>query len=385
MIKKIIPIIMILLLTGCYDHQELNSLSILTATEINKTDDVYTINAQVVNPQSPDKTTYAQTPFFIYTGTGKTIQEAYRQIKLKSSRYIYPDHLTIVIIDLSIAKNDISQILDFYLRNPLARTEFKVLIGKKENILNTITPIDGLSSTSILDNIETNSKYYGISSLISLSDLAKTKINPNTEIILPTIDIIDTNKDNNTIENATKTTTNSSYILEGLAIFKDNKLKGYLTNDESITYNLIQNNINDTIITYECQKDNYLSLEITKNKTKITTKNKEININISLEGIINESACNIDLNNKTNIDSLTNNINNYLNENIKNNIDNIRKKYNSDIFGFLDIIYKHDYKYYQEIKENWYNSIYQNIKINIYSSLNILTKGNVSEDINEKN
>ena len=39
--KKILIIIipLLFLLTGCYDYKELNSISILSATEINKIDD----------------------------------------------------------------------------------------------------------------------------------------------------------------------------------------------------------------------------------------------------------------------------------------------------------------------------------------------------------
>ena len=55
-IKKILVIITILLLTGCYDNKELNNIAILSAVEINKIDNNFIINAQIVNPQSPDKT-----------------------------------------------------------------------------------------------------------------------------------------------------------------------------------------------------------------------------------------------------------------------------------------------------------------------------------------
>jgi hypothetical protein len=40
MFKKIILLIFIFLLTGCYDYKELNDIAILTATEINKIDKV---------------------------------------------------------------------------------------------------------------------------------------------------------------------------------------------------------------------------------------------------------------------------------------------------------------------------------------------------------
>ena len=373
MIKKISIIILIFFLTSCYDHQELNEIAILGATEINKIDDEFIINVEIVNPIKDTST--KEVPFIIYQSRGKTIQESYRMLKQTSSRYIYPDHLRIVIINEELAKEDISEVLDFYLRNPLSRTEFKVLISKDENILNATSPLEPISATSILDTLKTNSTYLGISYMPSLNDLASMKLNPHKEIVLPTISL------DNTIENIEK----ENYKLNTLAVFKNNKLKGYLTKEESIAYNLIKNNLKNTIITYECEKDKYLSFEIINYKSHIGTYNKEINIDIDITSTINESSCNINYNNQKDITNLENNLNTYLKNNITKNIDDIRKEYNSDIFGFLDIIYKHDYRYYQEIKNTWYTYNYQNIRININPKIKIISKGKIMEDINEKN
>ena len=384
-IKQIIIIIAIFLLSGCYDQKELNKIAILTATEINKIDDEYVINAQVVNPQAPDKTTNIEAPFFIYTGKGKSIQEAYRQIKLSSSRYLYPEHLRIVIINESIAKEDISQILDFYLRDPSIRTEFNVLIGKSNDIISTITPLNQISASSIIDTLEINNNYLGISNNTTLNEMAISYLNPNTEIILPSIKLNNQSKEKDTEENTKSTKINSIYELSGLAIFKDNKLQGYLTNKESITYNMIKNNIENSILTYECEKNKYLTLEIITSKSKITAKNKKINIDLSIQATINESSCSTKLNNKKNIEIIEHNLENYLNNNIKNDIDYIRDKYNTDIFGFLDTIYKQDYNTYIKIKNNWYNNEFKNIPINIKTKIRIVGIGNIMEGINEKN
>ena len=372
MIKKITIILLIFILTGCYDHQELNDIAILTATEINKIDNEFILNVEIVNPKKEESN---EIPFVIYQTKGKTIQEAYRMLKLSSSRYIYPDHLRIVIINEALAKEDITEVLDFYLRNPLSRTEFNVLISKDENILNPISPIEPISANSILDTLKTSSNYLGISNLVTLNDLTNMKLNPNMEIILPTIKL----------DNPIKNVKEETYKLDTLAVFKDNKLKGYLSTDESITYNLIKNNLHNTIITYECEKDKYLSLEIINYKSTISTKNHEINIDIPLTSTINESACNIDYNNDKAISNLENNLNTYLKTNILKNINHIRKEYNSDIFGFKDIIYKYDYTFYKKIKDTWYQNTYQNIKININPQIKIIAKGKIMEDIDEKN
>lgn len=385
MIKKMFLVLLILLLTGCYDQKELNTIAIMTATEINKIDNEFIINAQVVNPQSSDKTVNIQAPFVIYEGKGKTIHEAYREIKLQSSRFLYPNHMQILIINENLAKEDVNQIIDFFLRVPDIRTEFNILIGKNENILNITTPIDDVSATSILDTMETNNKYLGITNFVTFNDFANMNLNKNLEIIVPSIEAIDYTEKSETTENTEKTKIDSLYKLGNLAIFKNNKLQGYLTKDESISYNIIKNKAQSILITYECEDNKYMTIEATDIKSDISTKNKKINIKAKMTGNISETMCSIKLDNEKNIKKLEKELKKYIENKIETSINNIRKNYNSDIFGFLDIIYKTDYNTYKKIKDNWYKDEFENIKINIDASIDIIGKGNVLEGNNEKN
>ena len=385
MIKKIFLITIIFLLTGCYDQKELNNIAIMTATEINKTDDEFIINVQVVNPQSSDKTVNIQVPFVMYTGKGKTIHEAYREIKRQSSRFLYPNHMQILIINENLAKENINQIIDFFLRVPDIRTEFNVLIGKNENILNITTPIDDVSGTSILETMKTNNKYLGVTNFVTFNDLANMNLNKNLQIIIPSIETINYQEESETKENTEKTKTDSLYKLGNLAVFKNNKLLGYLSEDESISYNIIKNKAKSILITYECENNKYMTIEATDIKSKIDTKNKEINITSKMTGNISENMCSIKLDDEKNIMKLEKDIKKYIEEKIATNIDNIKKTYNSDIFGFLDIIYKTDYKTYTKVQKNWSKDEFINTLKNIKASIDIIGKGNILEGSNEKN
>lgn len=404
-IKLIISIFIIFTLTGCYDYREINDLAIVGATEINKIDDNYQVTVQAINPQAPDKTTNPQAPFVIYTGTGKTIQEAYRSITLTSSRFLYSNHLQLLIINEKVAKEDISSIIDYYIRNPGIRTEFYILIGKDDNILSITTPIDEIPSASIKESIENNYKYYGVTSRVTFSEFVDMNLNPNLEIVLPSIELIkdiptkdkdeqkdeksneendESSQDETSNKNTESTEEKSKYLLSGYAIFKDSHLIGYLNNEESIHYNILNNNIKNTIITYECDKNKYLAIEVIDSNSSIKIKNNNVEITINLEGNINEVHCNIDIKKSENISKISKEIEKKLNKEITDNILNIRTTYKSDIFKFKDIIYKHDYNYYQKIKNN-YDEAYQNLNISVKTNVNLIEKGNILEVIHERN
>ena len=385
--KKILIIIIpiLFLLTGCYDYKELNSISILSATEINKIDDEFIVSAQAVNPQAPDKTSNAQAPFIIYTGRGKTIQEAYRSIANESSKFLYLNHIQILIINEKIAKESLDEIVDYFMRSSAIRTEFYVLIGRDDNILDIITPINDISSASIKESIENNLKYLGTTSDITFNELVSIMLDENSEIVLPSIKLINDSKEGENIENTEETKVNTKYELSNLAIFKDDKLIGYLDEEQSKTYNILQNKINNTILTYECDKDKYMSVEIIDSKSSMDVSNKKANIEVKLSGNLNEYNCSKSLDNKKTIEQIEKEFEQKLTETITKNINEVRTEYNSDIFSFLDNIYKKDYKTYKTIKNNWYNSNYQELELSVKVDLTVIAKGKVMEAINEKN
>lgn len=385
--KKILIIIipLLFLLTGCYDYKELNSISILSATEINKIDDEFIVSAQAVNPQAPDKTSNAQAPFIIYTGRGKTIQEAYRSIANESSKFLYLNHIQILIINEKIAKESLDEIVDYFMRSSAIRTEFYVLIGRDDNILDIITPINDISSASIKESIENNLKYLGTASDITFNELISIMLDENSEIVLPSIKLINDSKEGENIENTEETKVNTKYELSNLAIFKDDKLIGYLNEEQSKTYNILQNKINNTILTYECDKNKYMSVEIIDSQSSMDASNKKANIEVKISGNLNEYNCSKSLENKKTIEKIEKEFEQKLTESITKNINEVRTEYNSDIFGFLDNIYKKDYKTYKTIKNNWYNSNYQHLELSVNVDLTVIAKGKVMEAINEKN
>ena len=385
--KKILIIIipLLFLLTGCYDYKELNSISILSATEINKIDDEFIVSAQAVNPQAPDKTSNAQAPFIIYTGRGKTIQEAYRSIANESSKFLYLNHIQILIINEKIAKESLDKIVDYFMRSSAIRTEFYVLIGRDDNILDIITPINDISSASIKESIENNLKYLGTTSDITFNELVSIMLDKNSEIVLPSIKLINDSKEGENIENTEETKVNTKYELSNLAIFKDDKLIGYLNEEQSKTYNILQNKINNTILTYECDKDKYMSVEIIDSQSSMDISNQKANIEVKLSGNLNEYNCSKSLENKKTIEKIEKEFEQKLTESITKNINEVRTEYNSDIFGFLNNIYKKDYKTYKTIKNNWYNSNYQRLELSVKVDLTVIAKGKVMEAINEKN
>ena len=383
--KTLILLLPLLLLSGCYNYQEMNDLGIITATEINKENDEFKITVQVVNPKKQSDASSSNQPAFIsYTSTGKTIHEAYRNLIQKISRKIYAMHMQVLIIKDNLAKENLSEMLDFYFRNVEVRKEFYVLIDTTENnnndkLLEILTPLTNLSSQNILNTLESDNKYISISNLITFNDLMDTYLDEHKELVLPTIYIKGNEQIGDEETNIEKTSSDSDLHLGNLAIFKDEKMLGILSREESITVNLIKGEAKEMLITFNCNENKFASSKVILDKPKIEIDIKKLQVNIIIKGNadLTEYTCNDNLNNAKVIKEINNKLNKHYVDIINNSIKNINKKYNSDVYGFRNMIYKKDYKYYNQIKDDYYNKVFNNLNFNIKSDINLITKGNL--------
>ena len=388
--KLILLIIPLFFLSGCYNYRELNELAIATAIEVDKIEDEFHLLVQVANPKNQNDASSANQPQFVtYEGVGKTIQEAFRNIVNESARKIYGMHIQLLVITENLAKNDLISMLDFFFRNVEIRKEFFVIVDttKDDNkLLKVLTPVTNLSSQSIMDTLETNNKFLGISNLVTFNDLMDIYLDENKELVLPTIYMEGDYEKGKNEEILKETESETKIFLGNLSIFKDEKLLGYLTKEESITVNLLKNEINDTLITYECSENKYTTSEITLDKTdiKIDLKKLKVNINIKGSGALAEYSCKTDLSKEKNIEKLNKELNNYIEKMVKQSILSINSNYNSDIYNFKDMIYKQDSKFYNKIKDNYYEEVFNKLTYEIKSEIELQGKGNIVGGTYEK-
>lgn len=387
-IKFLMFLLPIFLFTGCFNYRELNEIEIVSALGLDKTSDGYIVTIQVMNTKKASETGTSndQPKFITFTTTGVTLQDAIRKSILDSSRRIYPNHVQTLIIGEDLAKSGISDVLDMFFRSVEFRKQTSVLIAKDstaEDVLNIVTPLESLNSKNIKDGLSVDSKYLGIGDNVSFEDLVGTFIDSNKEIVLPSVSITGTKSEGEKIENIETADPSVRLIESSLAIFKDDHLVGFLDNKQSIKLNFVRNKINNTILTYQCGDNKYLSSEIMSNKTSVEFLESPLKAQIKINGIlnINEITCDIDLEDPVVIDEIEADLEEELKNDVYNTIKYIIEEYNSDVFGFRDFLYKNKTKYYKEIKDDWYDSIFPNMDIDVDVNFNLTGKGNALEVI----
>ncbi len=385
--KKIFLILIVLFLSGC-NYRELDKIAITVGCGLEKVDDGYKITVQIADTQKQGNSNSSTSPvrFKNYTYTDRTIHEAARGILTKLPKKAYTKHMQILVIDEKIANNGINEIIDFWFREVELRNDFYVFVSKDSTpieVLGVLTQIYPINSVGIRNLIENNFKYLGGTVLTTFDDLTSSYISKTKEIILPTIMVL--GKDGNKKDNLESSIPESLISLNETAYFRDNKLVGYLDKKQTIYYNLVKNALKTSIISYECDKDKFVTFEIIENKTDIDiVKNKpEVNIKVQAKGNLTSIMCEYDISKNDGIKM----IEKEGSLEIKKQIDSLfklSKDNKTDIFSIRDIYYKHNNKYYKNISN--YNDFFDNLKVNVDVKLNIFEKGNSLQVIaNEKN
>ena len=150
--KKILLLI-IFITTGCTQYTDLKDLSIIKSIGI-EYHDSYTIYAQVYDVINKNNNPTTK----IIKAYGKTIKEAFINLKTISNKKLYYSHTDLLIFDTLLQNNNYDEIINYIINNNDFRNDYLVIVSS--DVYNTLD----------------NSKYDEIESLIKTNNLT-TKIN----------------------------------------------------------------------------------------------------------------------------------------------------------------------------------------------------------------
>lgn len=364
--KKYILLIIILLLVinlyGCWNYREINNMFIVYGASIDKNSDGYIVSFEIVNPIGGRE---EEIKSIVISENGKTIFDAVRNTIAKTGRKIYWSHCKIIIVSQKIAKEGMVQVLDFINRDAEIRPDVFLLIsGEKEakDIITKKSDLEAAISMQINESIknEKNISKYPKVELYKFLDVLSQEGNNN---ILPVIYLM---------ENDEKVTPEIS----GTAIFKRDKMIGIIDEETTKYVLLINNRLKGGVITLEniTENDNKVTLEIYKTTTKlkpIIINNKiSIEINTEINADIGEIMGKDDIISTKEREEFVSKAENIIKQKIMHTIRTIQE-YDTDIFGFGNLINKDMPSEWNKIKGNW-DEVFLQVEPNINLELNIM-------------
>lgn len=388
----LILILMMTLLTGCWDRRELDELAIEVAEGIDKDGDLYRLTVQVVDPGQVGLKGGgggSRSPIITYSMTGKTIFEATRKMSTFTPRQLYGAHLRMLVIGESAARDGISEVIDIYARDNEFRTDFFIVVAKgttAENVLKLTTPLEKIPANSLFYTLQTSEQRWAPSLGIPLHQFIDDLTSGGKEPALTAISVKGDQDLGETLKNEERSAPETLMQYVGLALFKDDKLIDWLNEEESKGVTYILDRVKNTIAVVPCPSEGRISLEIVKSKSNVqgTVKNGKpyINVELQSEAIIGEVLCNVDISNKATINELTQSVEQHLEKLI---LGTVRKAQNrqADVFGFGEVMYRTNPTYWKKVKDHW-DEVFGEAEVHVNVNVKIKSSGTIGNAFKKK-
>lgn len=376
--KKIVIIICIIIICpimfcGCWNYSEIDKLGIVAGMAIDK--DIlsgkYILTIELITAQSQGASSTTSSEF--YSSEGYSIFNAERNMVSKIGLAIFWSQAKVVIISTSIANSGVLPVLDWVNRDSDLRPDMWLMISKgnsaSEILKSTINPNEiasfNLDDTMNLQNLLSN---FPASRVWSFVDRLSSKGHSQSVATV-----------RNELDNGVIT----SHV-NGSAIFKSDKLVGYLDGTETLYMLMIKNKIQEGLISLKkiSGSDTNVTLEIFENKTKLTPvyKNGKASLTINIYPVVIIAEVEGSKNFMTGkyLKTLQSETEKQIENNIQSLISKIQKNYDNDVLGLGDIFEKENPKacdYFKNKGENIFAKVKTKVNVHLQIKGSGRTKG----------
>lgn len=352
-----------LLLTSCWNRRELNELAIAVGAGVDWVDNKYRLSVQVAIPGqvTSKRGASTQAPATLYTAEGDTIFEAARRLTQISPRKIYFSHLRIFLMDEAMAREGVAKVLDLLARDHEFRPDFYLAVTKgttAEEALKIMTPMETIPANKLYNSLQISDKSWSPSTAVTLDELINGITSTGKHPVLTGLMVTGDKKIGEDKKNVEDIYTPSQLQYAGLAVFKFDKLIGWLNEKDSRGYRLIRGDVKSSVGYVSCRNKGKVVLEVlrtdTKLKGRLVDSRPELDIKVSLEGNIGSVECSgLDLSDPSTIRQLEVDMEEKVTKILEDVIDKVQTEHKVDIFGFGEAFHRSHPKTWKRIEEEW--------------------------------
>lgn len=367
--KKMIlfTFLLMILLSGCKDYVEIQNLAIATAIGVDvdtQNPDWYDVSIEIV--QFDQDTPKA----IVISGNGQTYLEAVTNATKHLGNQLYFSHAQVIVLSEQVANDGIYPFVDAIYRNSDLRLDIAILVAKDVSAIDVLSAkseieeIAGIQIKKILDSNHIISEIPQIPAYEFINNITSNGVCGAVSVI--------------------KLSENNTREVDGLAIFKDGTVFGYLDKKQTKTLSFLQNKtkIGRVINEYDEKTPTYnlesskadISVEIVDGKFLFDFK-VDMKIELSELSIAQNT---IDYGVLQQMESeISSAVMKDFNDLILYQIENAK----ADFIGLGDVVYRKYPKIWQNISDN-FDVYIENLEYSLDVSCEIVGTGLVSSRLN---
>jgi spore germination protein KC len=355
--------------TGCWDRKEILDLAIvmITALDEGKKPGTYRVHMHVVDPKrlvgSGQAAQGKERPIEIFTVEGRNLDETRFIAEQMLPRDINTTHRRVLCIGESLARRGIKEVLDQISRNP-------------QNRLNTMLIVAENTKAARLIDLPFTMETFGSE---IFREIVNRKLHAPTT--LRDFFIASTTPGQQPIAVSFTSTKQNKITASGIAIFKDNKLSGFVKGTEATLLTGLLGGVAQKSIKVTLPEVKN-SLSVTLNRLKVHRKvdlskgKPKYSFEITAYGRIMDNRTDFDLSNPVTIRKLDQSFANEIERSFQSLYHHLQTDFRTDSTGLGTMVYRKNPKYWRRIEKDW-QDIYPKVKIKWHIQAKITGVGTV--------
>lgn len=383
MVRRLVVISMLIMLisimstvTGCWSRREIETLAIASGVGVDRVEvdgkRMYRFTVQVVKPGQLAGGEAGggrgggggQKPYLVASTLGKTIWEAERNFTTQTSRKLFLSHTQVVIIGEKLAREGIQPVLDFIQRKHDFRetTLLLVAMGPADTTLMAAAGLEKVTAREISDMV-VNTRRASVSFPLVTREAISMIQSSGSETILPRVIHIPYGHKG----------TPTGLRLNGAAVFKKDKLVGWLTPEETRGWMWVTKRVVSGVVPIPVPGkpgENRISTEISRATASITPSIKNgrlvIKVKINEEGGVGEiPAPGLDPAEPEVVQQMEQFLAEAIRREVLAALRRAQEEYRSDIFGFGDTVHRAYPKVWKKMEKRWNEEFFPNLEVRV--------------------
>jgi spore germination protein KC len=356
-----------LALCGCWDYQSLDEMTLVAGLAIDESEskeDPIELTLEIID--LPNANADDQVPSATLGVSGSSLSEALSEAGIKMWPNLYLGNTETLVISKAYAENTgIKDLIDPLIRDKKVRDNLAILISKDDKASELFEYEEDIVSYALNNVLATTENYANITHSARLYTVMRLLSDKMTSLVLPIVTMLDAKE--------------GRYEFDGLALFKDDKIIGTMSQEDVFYFNLAVCKIERGMFTVHGDDGCTAVVSIRRSHPKHKVEIEDGKAKLTID--VNVSSCSL-LEYKPNSDTIDSAkialvegyAKKHLEQEIKEVIEGIHKEYGIDIIGFNDHLRDTDPDKWQEVKDNW-EEILKNAELDVNIKVHIDDSG----------
>ncbi|MGI6161980.1 MAG: Ger(x)C family spore germination protein [Christensenellales bacterium] len=370
-LKAVVCILLAVLLSGCWNYTSLDQVNIIVgiAIDFDKEKNLYDLSYEAANLEgaSIDSSISGK----IINSDGKTLFDAARNAKRTEADRLFFGSAQVLVISQQLAREaGMMSIIEWFLRDGECRETMCVAISQQETaseLLESSEERSGIVSSTLHDIISEDKDLTGTALRVQLYQIYNALNSPRRSVAIPALRKVEDDGD-------------KIPEINGMAVIKGNALAGFLSPKQSRYVLFVEEQMGSGILTLSMsdRPAHDVSLEIFWHKAskEYTYENGKIDVSIKTDTqvAVAENHTHMNMMDEHTIEKIEFTAARMIERDIKDLISELQHKYNADIFGFGEMIYKKDLKLWDQLSPSW-DEIYPTLDVDVTAKVRVINTG----------